>query len=65
MSEGLVCQHKEAVTGQRQEYLSFNNDSNFNGLKFIKIYLNPQIYNNSDNWTFSGDGKERIYYIKN
>ena len=65
MSKGLSCQHKQALTGQRWENLSFNNDSNFNGLKFIKIYLNPQVYNKNDNWPFSRDGKEPIYYLKN
>ena len=63
MSTGLSWQHKEALTGQRWENQSFNDD--FNGLKFIKIYLNPLVYNNDDGWSFSEDGKEPIYYLEN
>lgn len=65
MSTGLGWQHKEALTGQRWENLSFSNDSNFNGLKFIKINLNPLVYYNNDSWSFSEDGKEPVYYLEN
>lgn len=38
--------------------LSFNNDSNLNGLKFIKRYLNLWISNNNHSWSSSEDDKK-------
>lgn len=65
MSTGLSSHHKEALTGQRWENLSFNNDCNFNGFEFIKIYLNPLVCYNNDSCSFSEDGKKPIYYLEN